>query len=72
MEEANSIINSAASVNAGPVVTKKLFSQLTGLSEETIRGMINRGHLPTVRIGRHRLVNVALITKEALESEYDI
>ena len=72
MEEANSIINSAASVNAGPVVTQKLFSQLTGLSEETIRGMINRGHLPTVRIGRHRLVNVALITKEALEAEYDL
>ena len=72
MEEANSIINSAASVNAGPVVTKKLFSQLTGLSEETIRGMINRGHLPTFRIGRHRLVNMALITKEALEADYDL
>lgn len=72
MEEANSIISSSASVNAGPVVTKKLFSQLTGLSEETIRGMINRGHLPTVRIGRHRMVNVALITKEALEAEYDL
>lgn len=71
MEEANSIINSAASVNAGPVVTKKLFSQLTGLTEETIRGMIDRGHLPTVKIGKHRMVNVALITKEALEAEFE-
>lgn len=71
MDEANSIINSAASVNAGPVVTKKLFSQLTGLTEETIRGMIDRGHLPTVKIGKHRMVNVALITKEALEAEFE-
>ncbi|MAY15265.1 MAG: hypothetical protein CMI06_08005 [Oceanospirillaceae bacterium] len=65
-------MNSAASVNAGPVVTKKLFAQLTGLSEDIVRGMVNRGHLPTVRIGRHRLINVALITKEALEAEYEL
>jgi excisionase family DNA binding protein len=55
----------------GPVVTKRLFAQLTGLTEETIRGMIERGHLPTVKIGKHRMVNVALLTKDALESEYE-
>tara|TARA_B100000749_G_C18371129_1_gene441796 strand:+ start:814 stop:1032 length:219 start_codon:yes stop_codon:yes gene_type:complete len=72
VEDLQSTINSAASVNAGPVVTKKLFAQLTGLSEDIVRGMVNRGHLPTVRIGRHRLINVALITKEALEAEYEL
>jgi len=61
----------AAAVNPGPLVTKRLFSQLTGLTEETIRGMIDRGHLPTVKIGKHRMVNVALITKEALEAEFE-
>jgi excisionase family DNA binding protein len=58
-------------IGTGPVVTKRLFSQLTGLTEETIRGMIERGHLPTVKIGKHRMVNVALLTKDALESEYE-
>ncbi|WP_038003926.1 helix-turn-helix domain-containing protein [Teredinibacter turnerae] len=58
-------------VGAGPVVTKRLFAQLTGLTEETIRGMIERGHLPTVKIGKHRMVNVALITKDALETEFE-
>lgn len=58
-------------VQAGPVVTKRLFSEMSGLSVETIRGMIERGYLPTVKIGKHRLVNVALITKEALESEFE-
>ncbi|MAR92176.1 MAG: hypothetical protein CML06_15045 [Pseudomonadales bacterium] len=58
-------------VSAGPIVTKRLFSQLTGLTEETIRGMIERGYLPTVKIGKHRMVNVALITKDALETEFE-
>lgn len=55
----------------GPIVTKKLFSQLTGLTEETIRGMIERGYLPTVKLGKHRMVNVALLTKESLEQEFE-
>lgn len=57
---------------SGPLVTKKLFSQMSGLTEETIRGMIERGHLPTVKVGKHRMVNVALIAKEALESEFEM
>jgi excisionase family DNA binding protein len=71
MEEQLSISPIPSQSVAGPVVTKRLFSQLTGLTEETIRGMIERGHLPTVKIGKHRMVNVALITREALETEYE-
>lgn len=56
---------------AGPVVTKRMFSEMSGLTEETIRGMIERGHLPTVKIGKHRMVNVALLTKESLESDFE-
>lgn len=61
-----------ATVSAGPIVTKKLFSQLSGLSEEVIRGMIDKGHLPTVKVGKHRMVNVALLTKESLEEEFEV
>lgn len=56
---------------AGPVVTKRMFSQLTGLTEETVRGMVERGHLPTVKIGKHRMVNIALLTKESLQKEFE-
>ena len=52
-------------VSAGPVVTKRMFSEMSGLTEETIRGMIERGHLPTVKVGKHRMINVALLTKES-------
>jgi len=53
-----------------PYVTKKRFSELSGLQEEVIRGMIDKGHLPTVKIGRYRLVNLTLMAKEALEQDH--
>ena len=56
---------------AGPVVTKRLYAQLSGHTEETIRGMVERGHLPTVKIGKHRMINLALLTKECLENEFE-
>jgi len=61
----------AMQVMAGPVVTKRMFSEMSGLTEETIRGMIERGHLPTVKVGKHRMINVALLTKESLDREYE-
>ena len=51
-----------------PFATKSKFSALTGLSEDTIRSLIQRGSLPSIKVGRHRLVNVALITQSALDS----
>lgn len=56
---------------SSPFVTKRLFAESTGLTEETVRGMIDKGHLPSLKVGKHRLVNVALLTKAALESEFE-
>ena len=51
-----------------PIVTKKRFSEMTGLTEETVRGMIEKGLLPTMKIGRRRLVNVEAVTQSAIEA----
>ena len=50
-----------------PVVNKKRFSEMTGLSEDTIRGMMDRGYLPTKKIGRHRLINISKLIEEMLK-----
>lgn len=50
-----------------PVMTKELFAQKVGLSAETIRGMIYSKALPTVKRGKHRLINIAALTAECLE-----
>lgn len=54
-----------------PIVTKARFSEMSGLSEEILRGMIERGHLPTLKVGKHRMINVALLTKECLEQDFE-
>lgn len=56
---------------SAPVVTKARFSELSGLSEEILRGMIERGHLPTLKVGKHRMINVALLTKECLDQDFE-
>ncbi|WP_445619174.1 DNA-binding protein [Kushneria sp. Sum13] len=52
-----------------PLMTQERFSQLSGLSEESIRGMIHKGHLPSMKVGRRRLVNVALLSAQCLDAE---
>lgn len=54
---------------AVPVMTQERFAQLSGLTEGQIRGMIEKGHLPSMKIGKPRLVNVAALSQEALDQE---
>lgn len=49
-----------------PVMTKERFAELVGVEVGVIRGMIDRNYLPTVKIGRHRLVNVAALQARCL------
>lgn len=56
-------------VLATPVMTQGRFAQLTGLTEGQVRGMVDRGHLPTLKIGRMRLVNMAALSQDALYKE---
>ena len=72
MDERVNLTRPTSPVNTGPVVTKRRFSGMSGLTEETIRGMAERGHLPTIKVGRHRMINVAAITRDALEAEFEL
>lgn len=51
-----------------PEMTMDQYAKLSGLTPRTIDGMIQRGHLPTVKVGKRRMVNVALRTVECLQS----
>lgn len=54
---------------ATPVMTQERFAQLSGLTEGQVRGQIEKGHLPSFKIGRVRLVNVAALSQDALDKE---
>lgn len=55
-----------------PVMSRKKFAEIVGVTEDTVTGWINRGYLPVVEIGKYRLVNLALLNKHALEQEFSL
>ncbi|MFJ5538182.1 DNA-binding protein [Halomonas sp. ATBC28] len=52
-----------------PTMTIERFSQLSGLDEGVIQGHIRRGYLPTIKVGRYRMINVALLNAQCLNAE---
>jgi hypothetical protein len=50
-----------------PLLTREKYAEAVGLSAEVVRGQIARGYLPTVRIGRHRMVNLEALRQRAAE-----
>jgi hypothetical protein len=53
-----------------PVMTREKFAELSGLPIGVVRGLINKGLLPTVSLGKRNLVNLTLINQRALEKEF--
>lgn len=51
-----------------PIMTKERFAQVTGLPEGVVQGHINKGYLPTIKTGKRRVINVAKITSDCIES----
>ena len=52
-----------------PVLTKERFAELSGLEVGVVRGMLDRGYLPSVKLGRHRLVNLAILLLRCAETD---
>lgn len=56
-------------VAAPPIMPWQRFSDWIGVEPGIVRGWLDRGYLPTHRIGKHLLVNVELLRKQLLEQE---
>ncbi|PXX98717.1 DNA-binding protein [Halomonas sp. LBP4] len=50
-------------------MTIERFAELTGLPPDTVRGQLQQGNLPLIKVGRRRLVNVAMLTAECMNAE---
>jgi len=46
-----------------PVITGDKYAQLTGLTNDTVRGQMDKGVLPTIKIGRRRMINLVALKK---------
>lgn len=54
-----------------PFMTRERFAALTGLEEGVLRGMMDRGHLPTLKVGRRRVINLALLVRQCEAAQSD-
>ena len=45
------------------------FAHLNNVSVNTVRGWADKGHIPTHVLGKHRVVNLARLTKMLAEEE---
>lgn len=52
-----------------PVMAPDRFAELVGVPSGVVQGWIDKGYVPTTKIGRWRLINLALLTRESLEAE---
>ena len=48
-------------------MTAEKYAEAVGIEIGVVKGWIQRGYIPTKKIGKRRLVNIALITKDHLE-----
>ncbi|MDN3554477.1 DNA-binding protein [Halomonas maura] len=44
-----------------PLITIERFAELSGLEQGVVYGQIRNAHLPAVRVGKSRRVNIALL-----------
>jgi hypothetical protein len=53
-----------------PIMDRKQFSALSGLTIDTVEAMVARGYLPCIRIGKRSMINLALLSQRCLEKDF--
>lgn len=53
------------------VMARDKFAELVGVSVGVVEGWMDRGHVQSIVIGRHRLVNMVALTLRCLNQEGD-
>jgi len=52
-----------------PVMSRQAFADWIGVSDGVVRGWVDRGEIPTVKIAKRRMVNVLAFVEMVQEAE---
>ena len=71
MEESNFTMKDLSSQPAPPLMPWREFADwiYMGESHDTVWGWIRHGYIPSHKVGKHVMVNVALLTTQLMEKE---
>lgn len=68
-QSSSALTASIAHFNESPACTQEMFARLTGLTLRAVQMQVHRGYLPTMKLGKYRLINLvawrALLHAEA-------
>ena len=53
-------------VPSTPLVHPERFADLLGIERGIVQGWISKGYVPTIKIGKYNLINLALIHQQCL------
>jgi predicted site-specific integrase-resolvase len=59
-------VNSGA-VFVGPPMDQEAYAKAVGVSFSTIKNQVNRGLLPTIKVGRRRYINTYALAANCLQ-----
>ncbi len=57
---------SALGLYVPPPMTIEQYARMQGVSEDTLNNQIKRGYVPTIKVGKRRLINTFAIANECL------
>jgi hypothetical protein len=52
-----------------PIMHWKKFAEVVGIDEDIPRGMCDRGHIPAMKLGKHRFINLTKLTSLCLQED---
>ncbi|WP_374334459.1 hypothetical protein [Leeia sp.] len=52
-----------------PLVTAERFAALMGVEQGVVLGWVNKGYVPTMKIGKRCLINLAVLHRRALDAD---
>ncbi|WP_299580863.1 hypothetical protein [uncultured Microbulbifer sp.] len=52
-----------------PVCTQEQYAIDAGHTLSTVRAQVDRGYLPTIKIGRYRMINLLQLSRMCLEAD---
>lgn len=67
-DETAAKVNPAGGLFVSPPMTVKRYAELQGTTMDTVYKQIERGMLPTVKIGKYRLIDTYTLARECLEN----
>ena len=63
-------ILSAEAPSTVGLMTLEKFADAVGLPHGVVLGFLNKGYLPTVTLGRRRLINIAALQRECARRDF--